>query len=617
MQQIKRPYTGGASSTKELKKLKPIVSKGLGGYDPDRFIPQKTCHRAYKASPSLKKFDVRHFELVDSSPSPERLSSPEFFTDLRNTGHYDSINEGFVTPESSLDQQNSTRDSLSHSSHEQEKHRGFIADSLGFQSPQRVLLFATPNTSGDHSEDSSFGEPFTGVGSNHYLAVDPLLTALPPGKAMVYLATSAFSKMNQSHSFVKETKKRRPAKRVKSYIPYRVLDAPCLRNDFYSNLVSWSKTTDNVIVGLGCSVYMWSDSQGAIPVLNHDYLNSKRDVVTCVSFCPTNTLFVVGTKQGRLLLYDQELCMERYKHGQAPPKCLTEYQSITLRGISCVQWHIKSSEDKLLIGEECGDISYLTVRAKSGPFTLEEPDVDYTFDSRMQNENPVFPGPRNVSQSNALTFECLAKFQAQAQQVCGISMNEDSSLLAVGGNDNTCTLWDISSIEHPRLCFILPHKAAVKAVAFCPWSKSLLATGGGSKDRTIKFWHTATGTLLHEIQTSGQVTSLIWSTRYKQIVATFGFGDIEDPILITLYSYPQLIPLTQVRTSSPLRVLSAVPSPSMTSICVATNDETIRFYELWNDKQDVINEAQESGLYGSDIIEYVEGIENVHEKMIR
>lgn len=196
-------------------------------------------------------------------------------------------------------------------------------------------------------------------------------------------------------------------------------------------------------------------------------------------------------------------------------------------------------------------------------------------------------------------------------------MNEDSTLLAVGGNDNTCTLWDISSIERPKLCFILPHKAAVKAVAFCPWSKSLLATGGGSKDRTIKFWHTTTGTLLHEIQTSGQVTSLIWSTRYKQIVATFGFGDIDDPILITLYSYPQLIPLTQVRTSSPLRVLSAVPSPTMTSICIATNDETIRFYELWNDKQDVINEAQESGLYGSNIIEYVEGIENVHDEKIR
>lgn len=199
----------------------------------------------------------------------------------------------------------------------------------------------------------------------------------------------------------------------------------------------------------------------------------------------------------------------------------------------------------------------------------------------------------------------------------GISLNEDSNLLAIGGNDNSCTLWDISTIQAPKLRFMLPHNAAVKAVAFCPWSKSLLATGGGSKDRTIKFWHTTTGTLLDEIQSCGQVTSLIWSTRYKQIVATFGFGDIDDPILITLYSYPKLIPLKQVRSPTPLRVLSAVPSPTMTSICVATNDETIRFYELWNDKEDVINEAHESGIYGSNIIEYVEGIEGNRNEMIR
>lgn len=190
-------------------------------------------------------------------------------------------------------------------------------------------------------------------------------------------------------------------------------------------------------------------------------------------------------------------------------------------------------------------------------------------------------------------------------------------MLAIGGNDNSCTLWDISSIQEPKLQFILPHNAAVKAVAFCPWSKSLLATGGGSKDRTIKFWHTTTGTLLDQIHACGQVTSLIWSTRYKQIVATFGFGDLDDPVLITLYSFPKLTPLKQVRSPTPLRVLSAVPSPNITSVCVATNDETIRFYDLWNDKEEVISDAQEGGLLGSDIMEFVEGIEGGRNKIIR
>jgi cell division cycle protein 20 (cofactor of APC complex) len=31
------------------------------------------------------------------------------------------------------------------------------------------------------------------------------------------------------------------------------------------------------------------------------------------------------------------------------------------------------------------------------------------------------------------------------------------------------------------------HTAAVKAIAWCPWQSSLLATGGGSSDRTIQY----------------------------------------------------------------------------------------------------------------------------------
>lgn len=145
----------------------------------------------------------------------------------------------------------------------------------------------------------------------------------------------------------------------------------------------------------------------------------------------------------------------------------------------------------------------------------------------------------------------------------------------------------------------------------------MLATGGGSKDRTIKFWHTATGSLLHEIQTTGQVTSLIWSVRYKQIAATFGFGFIHNPLLLTLYSYPELKPLVHVPSPTPLRVLSAVASPNCGAICIATNDETIRFYKLWDEDDPIIRTAEVSGIYGSNIIEYVEGIDPYQTQVIR
>jgi len=37
------------------------------------------------------------------------------------------------------------------------------------------------------------------------------------------------------------------------------------------------------------------------------------------------------------------------------------------------------------------------------------------------------------------------------------------------------------------------HKAAVKALAWCPLESSLLASGGGTKDKSMKFWNADTG----------------------------------------------------------------------------------------------------------------------------
>lgn len=113
---------------------------------------------------------------------------------------------------------------------------------------------------------------------------------------------------------------------------------------------------------------------------------------------------------------------------------------------------------------------------------------------------------------------------------------------------------------------------------------------------------------MKETKAPGQITSLIWSLRQKQIVATFGFGDVEKPTLVSVYSYPAMTPTIEVHSSTSLRVLSAAASPDHSSICVATNDETVRFYELWNLQDCPIFEAQERGIYGSDLIEYTEGI---------
>lgn len=54
-----------------------------------------------------------------------------------------------------------------------------------------------------------------------------------------------------------------------------------------------------------------------------------------------------------------------------------------------------------------------------------------------------------------------------------------------------------------------------------------------------RFWHTRSGTFLKKLDVKGQVTSVIWSRHKRQLVATFGFHDAENPILLAVYAFPQ------------------------------------------------------------------------------
>jgi cell division cycle protein 20 (cofactor of APC complex) len=53
--------------------------------------------------------------------------------------------------------------------------------------------------------------------------------------------------------------------------------------------------------------------------------------------------------------------------------------------------------------------------------------------------------------------------------------------------------------------FYSQHQAAVKAVSWCPWQPGVLATGGGTADKTIKIWNINSGTLLNSVDAKSQV----------------------------------------------------------------------------------------------------------------
>ena len=79
-------------------------------------------------------------------------------------------------------------------------------------------------------------------------------------------------------------------------------------------------------------------------------------------------------------------------------------------------------------------------------------------------------------------------------------------------------------------------QAAVKALAWCPFMPNLLASGGGTADRTIKFWNTQTGQMMHSVDTKSQVCSLLWSKKSKELLSSHGFSQNQ----LTLWKYPSM-----------------------------------------------------------------------------
>jgi cell division cycle 20-like protein 1 (cofactor of APC complex) len=77
-------------------------------------------------------------------------------------------------------------------------------------------------------------------------------------------------------------------------IPFKVLDAPALQDDFYLNLVDWSPY-NNLAVGLSSCIYIWSASSSKVTKL---YDLGPRDCVTSVCWSKRGQHLSVGTNSG-------------------------------------------------------------------------------------------------------------------------------------------------------------------------------------------------------------------------------------------------------------------------------------------------------------------------------
>ena len=164
------------------------------------------------------------------------------------------------------------------------------------------------------------------------------------------------------------------------------------------------------------------------------------------------------------------------------------------------------------------------------------------------------------------------RFLGHRGEVCGLK--HDPCGLASGSNDNLAMVWDLNSgrMRHQ----LVGHKAAVKALAWCPWQRNLLATGGGTSDQTMRFWNIETGKIISTVPTESQVCSLIWNKKEKEILSSHGFSENQ----LSLWKYPGYSKVADLHGHSQ-RVLHMALAPDGTTVCTASADETLRFWKVF------------------------------------
>uniref|UniRef100_A0A671W1J3 Fizzy-related protein homolog n=1 Tax=Sparus aurata TaxID=8175 RepID=A0A671W1J3_SPAAU len=319
---------------------------------------------------------------------------------------------------------------------------------------------------------------------------------------------------NKSHKLLRSPRK--PARKI-SKIPFKVLDAPELQDDFYLNLVDWS--AGNLLsVGLGACVYLWSACTSQVTRLCD--LSVDGDSVTSVCWNERGSLVAVGTHKGYVQIWDA-----------AGGRKLTSLEGHSAR-VGALAWN----GEQLSSGSRDRVILQRDIRT---PPTAER------------------------------------RLQGHRQEVCGLKWSPDHQHLASGGNDNKLLVWNSSSLLPMQQ--YSDHLAAVKAIAWSPHQHGLLASGGGTADRCLRFWNTLTGQALQSTDTGSQVCNLAWSKHANELVSTHGYS--QNQILV--WKYPSLTQVAKL-TGHSYRVLYLAVSPDGEAIVTGAGDETLRFWNVFS-----------------------------------
>lgn len=322
-------------------------------------------------------------------------------------------------------------------------------------------------------------------------------------------------------------------------VPDRILDAPALLDDFYTNTLDWG-VRGHVAVALASSVYLWigdcsdSDASGHVETLLQQ---EDNQLVTAVAFLHDGMRLGVGI--------GTELCIYDIQNG--------------------------SRVRRMPVFGESGRVNSLSFHkhlvAVGGRTGVRVHDVRLPFPSSL--------------------------VYTQNIDACGVKYSFEGELLAIGTNDNQVIVVDPRNNCQPLHSW--SHDAAVKALAWSPFQTGVLAAGGGSECRRIDVCNVRVKERVVSCDAGSQVSGIYWDRRNRHsIVSVHGFADnaIKRWRINPQEGRMQLDCV--VEKAHDQRILHAAVSPCGEKLCTAGADECLKFWSVF-DSADRLSSASNSG----------------------
>lgn len=458
----KRPLGGSSSSQLSSPTRRPRTT-GSAVYG-DRFIPSRTeidlntiasigsIVSRPSAIPSLTEDQVE-FER-------ERQAHETFDAVLKNELFGEKLLRDAVGTESSLDRIKNTRPSkIGPDVPSDEDVPTTPPDSMGVDS-QIHSAPVTPHR-GLQSQSEEFHRPSSNSVRGASLLTYRERTGIRPSTSFM-MQSQFFDTMSPVRPDSKKLLLS-PGKKFRQIakIPYRVLDAPSLADDFYYDLVDWS-STDMLAVALGKSIFLADNATGDVI-----HLCDTENEYTSLSWVGAGSHLAVGQGNGLVEIYDV-----------IKKKCVRTLSGHMDR-VACLSWN------------------------------------NYVLTSGSRDR-------RILHRDVRIPDSYFERIETHTQEVCGLKWNVEDNKLASGGNDNMLFVYD-SVARSPVLTFN-EHTAAVKAMAWSPHKRGILGSGGGTADKRLKVWNVNTSQKLSDIDTGSQVCNMIWSKNTDEILTSHGYS---------------------------------------------------------------------------------------------